>query len=540
MKISLCIMGGIMTMAVTSSAALINYTFDESNVYAATLVDATGVILSDISYVQGSQSDTSTVAGVAYESNISTDNMFVVCSLDTGASITSYSTDVSRLEFSLAVDSGTTADLSAATLSLDLSGITDKTLVYRTNLRLAYNVNGAGWVTDVQKQVDTSLVASNLMDTVLFDDSTDALLEGYGLASGAFVHEDSFSWSLSVLGTLSSGDVVEFALLIYDQRNATSYYTAIDNIQISDLVVETSSATLVNYTFDESNPYAAYTEAATGLTVTDIAYLQGATSDTSTVAGVAYESNVPADNLFAVCSLDTGASTASYSTDVSRLEFSLAAASGSSADFSGAALSVDLAGITDKDLVYRTSLRLAYNINGAGWATDTQRQVDTTLTPSNIMDTVLYDNATDALLEGYGLASGAFVHEDSFTWSLSAVGALSDGDAVEIALLIYDQRNAASYYTAVDNIQISDIVIETGGSSGVPPAPIVSFGSSFGAGQDVILWDTVQGSGYVYSVYYSTDLMDDFQPLETNLADTVQIWTNATTAPKAFYQIRAK
>jgi len=75
-----------------------------------------------------------------------------------------------------------------------------------------------------------------------------------------------------------------------------------------------------------------------------------------------------------------------------------------------------------------------------------------------------------------------------------------------------------------------------------PPAPTASLGGSgsFGSGQDVLSWTTVQGSGYVYNVYWSTNLMDGFQPLETNLPDTVQSLTNAVAVPAAFYKIEAR
>jgi PKD repeat protein len=75
-----------------------------------------------------------------------------------------------------------------------------------------------------------------------------------------------------------------------------------------------------------------------------------------------------------------------------------------------------------------------------------------------------------------------------------------------------------------------------GGST--PPPPTAVFGSaSLGRGLDVINWTPVQGSGFVYSVWFSTNLMEGFQPLETNLPDTVQSLTNAIQAPSVFYKI---
>lgn len=62
--------------------------------------------------------------------------------------------------------------------------------------------------------------------------------------------------------------------------------------------------------------------------------------------------------------------------------------------------------------------------------------------------------------------------------------------------------------------------------------------TSFGRGQDVISW--IPGPGHVYHVYYSTNLQQGFQPLETNLPDTVQSLTNTISAPSVFYKIEAR
>jgi PKD repeat protein len=78
------------------------------------------------------------------------------------------------------------------------------------------------------------------------------------------------------------------------------------------------------------------------------------------------------------------------------------------------------------------------------------------------------------------------------------------------------------------------------GSIDPPPASVVSFGASFGNGQDVVNWTTTQGFGYVYSVYYSTDLVTGFLPLQTDLPDTVQSLTNTIDAPVVFYKIEAQ
>lgn len=93
-----------------------------------------------------------------------------------------------------------------------------------------------------------------------------------------------------------------------------------------------------------------------------------------------------------------------------------------------------------------------------------------------------------------------------------------------------------------DNGQVDGtytIIVGNGDPTTPPPAPVVSI-VTVGTGQDVISWTTVPGSGYVYSVYYSTNLLDGFIPLQTNLADTVQLWTNTIDVSPVFYQIKAQ
>ncbi|VGO15086.1 hypothetical protein PDESU_03666 [Pontiella desulfatans] len=93
----------------------------------------------------------------------------------------------------------------------------------------------------------------------------------------------------------------------------------------------------------------------------------------------------------------------------------------------------------------------------------------------------------------------------------------------------------------VSEVTVAHLAREEGGSGPIipPPASTVSL-SSLGGGQDVIHWTTAQGSGYVYSVWYSTNLLAGFQPLETNLADTVQSLTNTIGTSPVFYKIEAK
>jgi hypothetical protein len=86
------------------------------------------------------------------------------------------------------------------------------------------------------------------------------------------------------------------------------------------------------------------------------------------------------------------------------------------------------------------------------------------------------------------------------------------------------------------------LFLGSGGGTPVvdPPSPSVITLGGLSAGQDVITWTTQTGSGYVYSVWYSTNLLDGFLPLVTNLADTVHSITNTINASPVFYQIKAQ
>lgn len=97
------------------------------------------------------------------------------------------------------------------------------------------------------------------------------------------------------------------------------------------------------------------------------------------------------------------------------------------------------------------------------------------------------------------------------------------------------------YSTQVENdIAVYGTIVRTGNNPPAPPpASAVTLGST-GTGLDVIGWTTAQGSGHVYSVWYSTNLLEGFQPLETNLPDTAQSWTNPNSASPVFYQIKAQ
>jgi hypothetical protein len=112
------------------------------------------------------------------------------------------------------------------------------------------------------------------------------------------------------------------------------------------------------------------------------------------------------------------------------------------------------------------------------------------------------------------------------------------GSSQTFTLAAKDMGDAAAQRLNLAGFQIVQVVSESAPPS--PPTVGLGSGGSFGGGQDVITWTTIQGSGYVYSVYWSTNLMNGFQPLETNLPDTVQSLTNAVAVPAAFYKIEAR
>jgi hypothetical protein len=93
------------------------------------------------------------------------------------------------------------------------------------------------------------------------------------------------------------------------------------------------------------------------------------------------------------------------------------------------------------------------------------------------------------------------------------------------------------YASTIENDIAIYGTISIEGSPEPPPASVITVGS-LGAGADVINWTTAPG--YTYSVWYSTNLLDGFQPLQTELADTVQSITNTIDAPTMFYKIEAE
>jgi hypothetical protein len=94
--------------------------------------------------------------------------------------------------------------------------------------------------------------------------------------------------------------------------------------QTGALATENNAA--VNFTFDESNALAAAVSGDIEDTVvSEISYHQGTSASGGGYSEVAYESNEPEDNLFAMSSRDISGPHYYYQIEDSRLEFSLTA-----------------------------------------------------------------------------------------------------------------------------------------------------------------------------------------------------------------------
>lgn len=116
------------------------------------------------------------------------------------------------------------------------------------------------------------------------------------------------------------------------------------------------------------------------------------------------------------------------------------------------------------------------------------------------------------------------------------------GDYIFIRLHA-DSYSAAPFYVASGNSTVQKkptLILMTGDTGAVAPPPSTVSLDARGSGQDVIRWTTAAGSGYVYSVWYSTNLLDGFHPLQTNLDDTVQSITNSVAVPAIFYKVEAE
>lgn len=109
------------------------------------------------------------------------------------------------------------------------------------------------------------------------------------------------------------------------------------------------------------------------------------------------------------------------------------------------------------------------------------------------------------------------------------------GTTQTVSFAALDMGNEAHRVT-VCGIQI----VSTSGAGGPtdPPAEFWITSDSLGAGEDVIHWTTE--AGYLYSVLYSTNLLQGFVPLQTGLDYTVTSYTNSVSTPQIFYKVEAQ
>lgn len=237
----------IATIGTSVQGALIKYTFNDADMYAAETQGMSDAVVSSISYTQGSAYSGNGDSTVGRESNVANDNFFAISSFDVGPDSSAY--DNTQSYFSFAVTAGSGAlDFSSSTCSMDLTAIRDDLgSGYAVTAYLFYNKNSTGWsaVGSQQRVASGGTTRIHAMNSDLYDASTDFHLAQYGLDAGAEVTEGVRTLSLSELGTLSSGDSIEFAVFVYDSRNnASTYYAGIDDIGIDGLTVIPEPTTL--------------------------------------------------------------------------------------------------------------------------------------------------------------------------------------------------------------------------------------------------------------------------------------------------------
>lgn len=217
----------------------ITYTFDGTNVYAPQSRGAESVTVSDIEYVQGTVFSGAGDSSVAYESNVPTNNLFALSSLDIGGTVSAFTTTASRFAFDLSVNEGSSINFADTSLDLDLIGIrrADQVVSYTVTAVLAYQINDDEWVYlyDDRKQVTVN-GSDPLVNQVLYSDLTDSPVGGY-ITGSANMDRTAVCWDLNGLGTVSAGDQVHFALFVFDGRNNNAvWWAGVDNLTISGIL----------------------------------------------------------------------------------------------------------------------------------------------------------------------------------------------------------------------------------------------------------------------------------------------------------------
>lgn len=532
----------MLCLAIQGQAGTVSYTFDLADPLDAGVAQIGNSEASSISYTQGWVQSGAGASDVAYESNVPGDNLFAISSADIDPANVAYQIGDSRLQFSLTVADGETLEFSGSSLSFDLFAMRAVEYNYIINARVFYNVNGAGWVdlsggfhniTTVIEDVD------HVLNTNLYADVSDTLLTD-SIGTEADVFMKNFIVPLDVIGSLSAGNSIEFALFVWDNVNGpAAYYSGVDNIIIDDLsFTEPPADSSVLYTFDRLNPMMPTTAQIGSLDVSEISYTQGTIQSGGGYSDVAYESNVPEDNLFAISSADIDTANTAYQPADSRFQFSLTAGAVEVVDFSGATLSFDLFAMNASANNYIVNARLFYNVDGAGWIdlSGVYHNITTlTATPDHTLNTELYADSTDAVLTG-SIYAEADVYKTQFSVDLDSIGVLSGGETVEFALFVWDNVDGnASYYTGVDNIAVDGFAV-TPPDVGTITLDLLSEQSGF-----VVSWESI--SGVSYTLESCSDLVaGDWAPWTNSLSGTGDILfcTGTVSAVQNFYRVVAE
>jgi hypothetical protein len=115
----------------------------------------------------------------------------------------------------------------------------------------------------------------------------------------------------------------------------------------------------------------------------------------------------------------------------------------------------------------------------------------------------------------------------------------SDVDIDDIADL-WEMENFRSRYSADPSATCANGMntIREAYVAGFDPSdPDDKFTTSI-VSENIIQWPCT--SGRVYSVYWSTNLLENFQPLETNIPWTCNSFTNSTDTPNAYFKIKVQ
>lgn len=218
------------------------YTFDGPQIYAAAVDGMSGVLASDITYIQGTAASGAGESTVAYRPTDPVNRFFAMSSRDIDRPTDLYDETHSRFVFQLSAEPDMAMDFRGATISMELLGMVDGPDAYTVSAYVSHNINGSGWVSPgVQQRLrhiehDTA----ETMGSILYDAATDQPLAGYGLSAEANLYRRTVFWSLDSVGIVDPGSTVEFAVFVFDTANGhMKYYAGADEFRMEGLRVDT-------------------------------------------------------------------------------------------------------------------------------------------------------------------------------------------------------------------------------------------------------------------------------------------------------------